>query len=358
MNESGKSNDLTITMKKTQAIGIVAYGAYLPGFLIKTEEIATARGKNNMGPCLNVKSKTVADVDEDTATIAVEAALQAINRSESAGAKRKDIEALFVGSESHPYAVKPTGTMVTAALGLGKKMAMADMQFACKAGTQSLQVCLAMVKAGWAKLGLAIGADIAQSRPGGALEYTAGAGGAAFLVGEKKLLARLLGTTSVASDTPDFWRRPEESFPQHAGRFSGNPAYFKHSKMAFDQMLEELKMKPKDFDYCVFHTPNGKFPTSAAKKFGFSKEQNQKSLLVRDIGNLYAGSTMVGLAGVLDIAKNGEKILVISYGSGSGSDCLAWECSTDLESRRKEFKNLVRSQISKNFISYSEYQKR
>ena len=345
-------------MKKTQAIGIVAYGAYLPKFLIKTEEIATARGKNNMGPCLNVRSKTVADVDEDTATIAVEAALQAINRSESAGAKRKDIEALFVGSESHPYAVKPTGTMIMTALGLEKKMAMADMQFACKAGTQSLQICLAMVKTGWAKMGLAIGADTAQSRPGGALEFTAGAGGAAFLVGKKNLLAKLLGTTSVASDTPDFWRRPKESFPQHAGRFSGNPAYFKHSKMAFDQMLEELKMKPRDFDYCVFHTPNGKFPVNAAEKFGFSQKQNRKSLLVRDIGNLYAGSTMVGLAGILDIAKNGEKILVISYGSGSGSDCLAWECADDLESKRKEFKNLVRDQISKNFITYSEYRKR
>lgn len=345
-------------MNRKKTVGIVAYGAYLPKFLIKTEEIATAQGKENMGPCLNVVSKTVADIDEDVATISVEAALQAVNRAEDAGAKRKDVEALFVGSESHPYAVKPTGTIVMAALGLGKKMAMADMQFACKAGTQSLQVCLAMVKAGWAKMGLAIGADTAQSRPGGALEFTAGAGGAAFLVGKKNLLAKLLGTTSVASDTPDFWRRPKEEFPQHAGRFSGNPAYFKHSKMAFDQMLAELKMKPKDFDYCIFHTPNGKFPVNAARKFGFSQKQNQRSLLVRDIGNLYAGSTMVGLAGVLDVAENGEKILIISYGSGSGSDCLAWECAADLESKRKRFKKLVRSQISKNFITYTEYQKR
>jgi len=344
--------------KGKEGVGSVAYGTYLPQFLITTDEITKGQRGIGTGLKLGVFSKTVADVDEDTATMAVEAAFQAINRAEIVGVNRKEIEALFVGSESHPYAVKPTGTVVMTALGLGEKMAMADIQFACKAGSQSLQVSLAMVKAGWAKAGLAIGADVAQSSPGDVLEFTTGAGAAAFIVGKTNLLARLMGTVSVASDTPDFWRREGESFPQHAGRFSGQPSYFEHMGQAIDQLLAKLKMKPEQFDYCVFHTPNGKFPQSAAEKFGFSKKQNGNSLLVKDIGNLYAGSVMLGLAGILDIAKGGERILVVSYGSGSGSDCFAWECSPDLEKRRVNFKNLVRDQIGKEFITYQQYRQR
>lgn len=335
-------------------IGIVSYGAYLPGFLIKSEEIATVHRSNNFGISLGVNSKTVPDFDEDTATISIEAGLQAISRLPKSQ-NPNDINTLFIGSESHPYAVKPTGTIVAAALGLGENLATADLQFACKAGTQGLQICLSYVKSSMAKLGMAIGADTAQSAPGDALEYTAGAGGAAFVVGKNNLLAHLVHTASVTTDTPDFWRRPQETHPQHAGRFSGEPAYFYHVKSATQKILTQTGLSPKDFDYCLFHTPNGKFPKAIASELGFTPVQLKHSLLVQNIGNLYAGSTMVGLAGILDIAKNNQKILMVSYGSGSGSDAFIWQCSPNLEDLKKTFTNPVRSQIKDNFISYTDY---
>jgi len=187
------------------------------------------------------------------------------------------------------------------------------------------------------------------------LEYTAGAGGAAFVVGSENVLVKLIATYSMASDTPDFWRRPLQSFPEHAGRFSGDPAYFYHVEKSVKEILGDTRMKPADFDYCIFHTPNGKFPRIVAAKLGFSEPQIKESLLVEDIGNLYAASSMVSMVRVLDIAKNRDKILMVSYGSGSGSDGFVWQCGEDFEERKKNFKDLISQQIKRNYLSYADY---
>ena len=113
-------------------IGIVSYGSYIPKFRIKVEEIARVWGEDakKIKGGLGVHEKSVPDVDEDTATIAVEAAREAIKRSKI---NPGDIGAVFVGSESHPYAVKPTATIVGEALGVGNEYYAADLEFACKA---------------------------------------------------------------------------------------------------------------------------------------------------------------------------------------------------------------------------------
>ncbi len=85
-----------------------------------------------------------------------------------------------------------------------------------------------LVKAGEMKYAMGIGADTSQGAPGDALEYSASAGGAAFIMGAENVVAEILFTNSYTSDTPDFWRREHEFYPRHAARFTGEPAYFKH----------------------------------------------------------------------------------------------------------------------------------
>ncbi len=199
-------------------------------------------------------------------------------------------------------------------------MTAADYEFACKAGTAGIQTAMGLVSSGMMKYAVAIGADTAQGAPGDALEYTAAAGGAAYVIGCDDPIAEINDTCSYTSDTPDFWRREGEDYPRHGGRFSGEPGYFKHVENAARMMMERRGTTPSDYTYAVFHQPNAKFPQKAAKELGFSKEQIAPGLLVPRLGNTYSGAVPLGLAAVLDIAKPGDRIFVTSYGSGAGSD--------------------------------------
>lgn len=300
-------------------VGIITYGAYIPRYRIKVEEIARVWGANaaEISGGLGVFEKAVPDYDENTATFAVEAARAALTRR---SVDVSEIKAVYVGSESHPYAVKPTAVTVGEAIGATPVMTAADYEFACKAGTAAIQTSMGLVASGMMKYAVAVGADTAQGAPGDALEYTAAAGGAAYVIGNDDPIAEINDTCSFTSDTPDFWRREGEDYPRHGGRFSGDPGYFKHVESAAKMMMERRGTRPSDYDYAVFHQPNAKFPQKAAKTLGFTAEQIKPGLLVPRLGNTYSGAVPLGLAAVLDIAKPGDRIFVTSYGSGAGSD--------------------------------------
>ncbi len=338
--------------------GIVGYGAYVPRLRIKVEEIARIWGQDpeSIKSGLGVSEKSVPEHDEDTVTISVEAAKNALCR---AGINAKDIGAVYVGSESHPYAVKPSGTIVVDALNIGPEVSVVDTEFACRAGTTNIYLCMGLVKSGMIKYGLAIGADTSQGRPGDALEYTAAAGGAAFIIGKDNAAAEIKDAYSYVTDTSDFYRKEGETYPTHAGRFTGEPAYFRHVIGATKAILEKNKMRPEDFDFCVFHMPNGKFPIRAAKTMGFTSSQIEPSLVVKKIGNTYSGSSLLGLCRVLDNAKAGQRILVASYGSGAGSDSFIIETTELIENIQSKAPNTDYYIDAKNkeYIDYGMYVK-
>jgi len=337
-------------------VGIITYGAYIPRFRVKVEEIARVWGANpaEISGGLGVYEKSVPDLDENTATISVEAARFALARRMI---NPDDIGAVYVGSESHPYAVKPTAVTVGEAIGATPVMTAADYEFACKAGTAAIQTCMGLVGSGMIRYGLAIGADIAQGAPGDALEYTAAAGGAAFLIGNDDPIAEINATHSYTSDTPDFWRREGQAYPRHGGRFSGDPGYFKHVLGASRLLFEREGTSPSDYDYAIFHQPNAKFPTRAAQVLGFSKEQYLPGLVVPTVGNTYSGASPVGLAATLDIAEPGNRIFVCSYGSGSGSDAFDITVTDAIDSAIDRSKAPTVAELQKNlrYLDYALY---
>ena len=190
-------------MKPTHPVGIIGYGAYLPRYRLPATEISRIwKGGLNMEPIIE---KSVPGIDEDVVTMSIEAARNALARAD---VDPREIRAVWVGSESHPYAVKPTSTIVAEALGITPYTQAADWEFACKAGSEAIVAAIALVGSGMGHYALALGMDTAQGKPGDALEYTAAAGGAAFIIGSaKESLAIIEGTTSYVTDTPDFCRR-------------------------------------------------------------------------------------------------------------------------------------------------------
>ena len=340
------------------SVGIVSYGAYIPKFRIKVEDIARVWGDDAdiLIAGLMVNEKSVPDLDEDTATIAVEAARTAIARS---GIDAKRIGAVYTGSESHPYAVKPTSTIVAQAVEATPVMTAADFEFACKAGTAAIQACMGLVLSGMVDLGLAIGADVSQGAPGDALEYTAAAGGVAYIIGRKEseLAAIIEDTYSYTTDTPDFWRREGMPYPEHGGRFTGEPGYFKHVINAAKGLMEKIGTKPSDYDFAVFHQPNGKFPTRAAKMLGFSNEQIKTGLVVPRLGNTYSGSCIMGIAAILDKAKPGDRIFATAFGSGAGGDAFSITVTDRIEEIREGAPTVEELLSNPVYMDYAMYAK-
>ncbi len=338
-------------------VGIVGYGVYIPKFRIKVQEIARVWNQDGetMAKGLGVSEISVPDIDEDTTTMAVEAARSAIKQSEI---EPCNIGALYVGSESHPYAVNPTASTVAEAICAGPgDFTCADLEFACKAGTAGIQMCMGMVAAGQIEYGIAIGSDTAQGRPGDALEYTASAGACAVIVGRTGRIAEIEGTYSYSTDTPDFFRREGENFPSHGSRFTGKPAYFRHVISGAKGLMTKLGLTVDDFDYASFHSPNGKFPIIAASTLQIPFEKVEPSLVVRAIGNTYSASAMIGLARILDIAEPDQRILMVAYGSGAGSDAFSIKTTDLLLETRDRIPSVDDYMNNKVYMDYALYAK-
>src|SRR4029078_9527379 len=302
-----------------------------------------------------VDAKSVPGADEDAITMSIEAARNALERG-AFGAAR--LSAVWVGSESHPYSVKPSGTIVAEALGATPWVVAGDWEFACRAGSEALTASMGMVGSGMAEYVLAIGADTAQGRPGDALEYAAAAGAAALLVGAaENALAVIEATCSYVNDTPDFFRRADRAYPVHGNRFTGEPAYFGQIKQAAAHLLEQLGTKPSDYTYAVFHQPNARFPQTVARSLGFMPQQFAHGLLAPKIGNTYSAAALLGLCAVLDVAQPGETIFVTSYGSGSGSDAYALQITDAITERRTRAPLTAAYLAREKFIDYAMYAK-
>ncbi len=339
-------------MKTVNTVGIVGYGAYIPMNRLRASEVNRVWG----GSGTPIEEKSVTAMDEDAVTIAVECARYAVKRGKIAP---KDIGAVYVGTESKPYAVKPCGTIVAESIGATPNVMAADYEFACKAGTEAFQTCIGLVSSGMVRYAMAIGADTAQGRPADALEYTAACGGAAYIFGRKpdRTIADLEGSYSFVTDTPDFWRRGREMYPRHGSRFTGEPAYFHHVISAAKGLMEELGTEPGDFTYAVFHQPNTKFPIKAARTIGFGMDAIKPGLVVPFVGNTYAGSTLLGLAATLDVASPGDRILAVSYGSGAGSDAFSFIVQDEIANNPRLDPPVSVFINRKRYIDYSLYSK-
>ncbi|MDM8520272.1 hydroxymethylglutaryl-CoA synthase [Anaerolineales bacterium HSG6] len=343
-------------MKTAQNVGIVGYGSYIPCYRIPARVIAQVWGNPGGVP---IKEKAVAGPDEDTMTIGLEASRNALIR---ANIDPQKIGAVWVGSESHPYAVKPTSTIIAEAIGATPATTAADWQFACKAGSETVQAAIGFVGSGMVPYALGVGADTAQGRPGDALEYTAASGGAAYIIGSaEESLATVEASFSYVTDTPDFWRRPTTHYPSHGQRFTGEPAYFTHVLAAAEILMSELDYKAHDFAHVVLHQPNAKFPERAATTLGFEKSQWETGLLSPVVGNTYAGASLLGLTAILDIAKPGERVLCVSFGSGAGSDAFALQMTERISERQTvapTTQAYINRRVEIDYATYTRYRQK
>jgi len=343
-------------MRVEEKVGIIGWGAYIPRWRIKASEITRIWGFNPETPRdLMIEEKAVAGRDEDAVTMGWEAARNALLRADI---DPREIGAVWFGTESKPYAVKPSATIVAEALGISPKKLATDLEFACRAASEALRISIGVVASDMIKYALVIGSDTAQANPGDVLEYTASSAAASFVIGPSNEAAAVFEASySYITDTPDFWRRAHVPYPLHGEGFTGEPAYFKHIMNAVKGLFEETGLKPEDFKYAVFHQPNGRFPLTVGRRLGFKPEQIKPGLLTPMIGNSYNASALIGLARILDIASPGDRILVAPFGSGAGSDAYSLVVTDKIVEKRDKAPKVDDYLARKHYIDYAMYSK-
>lgn len=337
--------------KEYEKPGIVGYGVYTSRFRIKEGAI----------------ERSVPFVDEDSITAAVEASKMALIHS---GVDPTLVAKVYVGSESNPYAVKPIASKVAQVLKLGEEdkaegvqmVDAVDTEFACKAATSMFKDAAALVYYPNMRehYTMVVGTDNSQAAPrnevGGELDFFVGYGASTFIFGMHDVIAEIEDWCSCTSDTPDFWRRDQECYPRHGGRFTGEPAYFKHVTAAAEKLMGKMRLKPKDVTYFVSHQPNVSFPVKVATQLGFKEEQFMPGLQVAKFGNTYSGSSPIGLAAVLDIAKPNDRVVIVSYGSGAGSDAYSLLVTNQILDKRSRQKFTIRYQAENKNVEYVDYE--
>jgi hydroxymethylglutaryl-CoA synthase len=343
-------------MKPEELAGIVGWGSYIPRYRLPLSEITRVWGFNPEQPReLDVSEKSVAGFDEDSITMGWEAALNALRR---AGVNPREIGAVWFGTESKPYAVKPSATVIAEALGITPSTMASDLEFACRAASEAMRISIGAVASGLVKYALVIGSDTAQANPGDVLEYTASSAATAFIIGPSGESAAIFEASyTYVTDTPDFWRRSVSPYPLHGEAFTGEPAYFHHIVSAVKGLMEKTGLKPGDFDYAVFHQPNGKFPVQVARMLGIPPEKVKPGLVTPMIGNSYNSSALIGLSKVLDEAKPGSRILLAPFGSGAGSDAYSIVVTDKVLEKRGRAPRVVDYLARRRVVDYAFYAK-
>jgi hydroxymethylglutaryl-CoA synthase len=302
-------------LKPDRPVGIVGYGAYVPRYrLPATECRACGKGARAARPSTRRRS---------TAWMRTWSPCRLRPRATRWRAQidPREIRAVWVGSESHPYAVKPSSTIVAEAIGAVPNDAGGRLGVRLQGGHRGDAGGDGLCRLRHGQVRPQHRHGHGPGRPGDALEYTAAAGGAAILIGPgAEAVAVINGSFSFVTDTPDFWRREHANYPSHGDRFTGEPAYFKHVTGAAERLMEAAGHDGRRLPLGRFPPAQRQVPGAGGQVVGFQQEQIKPGLLSGRIGNTYSGSTMIGLTAILDVAEPGDRILMVSYGSGAGSD--------------------------------------
>jgi len=331
--------------------GILGYGVYVPRYRISSEEYKKAVGAF----ARMVKEKAVAAYDEDAITMGVEAAVNAIKH---AGIKSDQVDAIYFASTSPPYAEKLISSTVSTALNLNSKTRMIDMGSSTKAGVSALIACIDFILSGQGSYGLMIASDCPLARIGYGIEHGLGAGAAAFVISRNDAIAEFENAYSNSREVlGERFRRSGEKFINDLEiRGYENAAFTELTTSTINGLLSKLRMMPKDVNYLAIHQSDIRSTYRVAKTCGFTNDQVTPGIVSSNIGDAGASTVLIGLAAILEKVKADERIIVVSYGSGAGSDAASFRIKQTVKKRKNE-STLRDYLINKKYIDFLSYLK-
>ena len=292
--------------------GIVSYGAYIPIYRLSREILNQVWGGGGKG------EKAIANADEDSMTMAVEAGRDCLK-----GIENNSVDALYFASTTPPYKEKQSASIVAAALDLREDIVTADLTDSIRSGTIALKLAMDAVKAGSAKRVLVIAADCRIPPPNSAFEPLFGDGAAAFLIGEDGVAVEIEGSYYVTSEFLDIWRLEYDKITRTwEDRFLREEGYMPYVRRATSSLLKTYNLSPKDFAKAALQAPDGRLHRDIAKDLGLDAKTQVQDPLFDKVGNTGAAFAPMILVGAIEEAKPGDRILLVNYGDGADAHVL------------------------------------
>lgn len=323
-------------------IGIVSYGSYVPYRRLKRSAIAQA-----LGVPAGKGERAVASFDEDSVSMAVEAARDALRAAPTA-----TIGTLLFATTTPPYAEKLNAALVGAAARLPLEIRAADSTGSVRAGLGALLQGADAARGGTPAL--VTMADSRLAAPEGKSEQSGGDGAAAFILGTDGVIAEIEATASVTREFLDTWRVPGERFAHGwEERFALTQAYAPLLGQAIRRVLAAAQIAPSALTTVVLDAPNPRAAAEVARALKLEPAQlaDPLALTVGQTGAAHAGLLV---ANVLAAAKPGDRILVAV--ASDGADALLLRV-TDAAAAFRQPRSVGRLIESKGDVSYASYLK-
>lgn len=325
-------------------VGITSYGAYIPFYRISRDTIANAWGKRSAGG-----ERSVANYDEDSVTMATEAALNSLK-----GIDRQRIDGLFFASTTSPYREKQCSTIISAAADLQHEIITGDFANSLRAGTAALRAARDAVSSGSVKNILVTAADCRLGFPQSEQEQSLGDAAASLLIGDSGVIATIEDSYAIADEITDIWRTDKDTFVRSwEDRWVITYGYTKIMQRAISEIMKRNGLTPKDFANAVFNAPDARSHRDLAQSLGFDPKTQLQDASLTTVGNSGAAHPLLMLAMALEEAKAGDKIILASYGQGAESFILQVTEEIEKMRNRGRIKDLLVSKAM--FPSYAKY---
>ena len=329
--------------------GIISYGAYIPIYRLKRDEMARAWSRGSSGG-----ERAVANFDEDSATMAVEAISDCLRYID-----RQSVDALYFASTTPPYREKQTASLIAQASDLKRQLFAADFTDSLRCGTMALQAAMDAVASGSAKRAMVAAADIRIGPPQSSSEQDFGDGAAALLIGDQGVICEIEGSYSHADDILDTWKTETDTFTRSwEDRFILSEGYTRNIAEAISGIMQKYSLKPKDIAKAVFYAPDARRHSELAKELGFDPKSHVQDPMFKSIGNTGAAFALMMLVAALEEAKPGDRILFANYGDGADAFILKVTNEiTKLKVRRGVKGHLVSKLELKTYEKYVRFRK-
>jgi 3-hydroxy-3-methylglutaryl CoA synthase len=317
-------------------VGITSYGGYIPRLRLQRKAAAQANAWFNPGLMGQAKGeRSMANWDEDSVTMAVEAARDALPGANPIDA-RKHIDGLFFASTTMPFSDRQNSGIIAGALSLSEEIAAIDVSSSQRAGASALLTALHAVKAGSQKSPLIIAADRRKTRAASTQEMQFGDGAAALVLGQSNLIARFLGGHSLTVDFVDHFRGDTEEYDYNwEERWIRDEGFSKIVPKTVKGALEKAGVTAAQIDHFILPCVFAKLDAQIAKQSGIDPTK-VRSNLADVCGETGTAHALVMLVHALEEAKPGQKILVAAF--GQGCDALVFETTpalTEVQGRRR-----------------------